>query len=270
MPYGSGTSQFSIAAQFPDGTAAAPSIIGTSDPNTGIYWDASNRDQIRFSAGGTVRAAIIASGVLAVENGGEFAIGASQDVRWFRDAAGTSAFRNGTNAQSLRVYNSDSAGDDSFYEIDNRTTVGTCYQGPRATGAGASLVPVMIGAGVKTLTESAATGFVSLSVATSEVTAGHVDYTIIAKDATNTQAVTGQLFFSAVANSSGVVTAAGLSDQHVQNPVSAGTLTNTMTQTTAANLLTLLANAVSSLTQTTLQIRYRVVLSSGTATVTAL
>ena len=126
------------------------------------------------------------------------------------------------------------------------------------------------GGRTKTLTESAATGFVTITVANSEVACGRVSYTIIAKDATNTQAVSGELFFSAAATSDGVVTADAVSDQHVLNPRTSGTLTNTMTSTTAANSITLLANAVSSLTQTTLEIRYRVESLGGTFTVTGL
>jgi hypothetical protein len=126
------------------------------------------------------------------------------------------------------------------------------------------------GGSVKTLTESSATAYVALNVPNSDGCAGKIVYTVFAKDAANTQQVSGELFFSAVANSTGTVTAATLSDQHNLNPVSSGTLTNTMTQTTAANTLTLNANAVSSLTQTTLEIRYRVESQGGNcSTITA-
>lgn len=126
------------------------------------------------------------------------------------------------------------------------------------------------GGSVKTLTESSATAFVALNVPNSDGCAGKVVYTVFAKDATNTQIVSGELFFSAVANSTGTVTAATLSDQHNLNPVSSGTLTNAMTSSTAANTLTLSSNAVSSLTQTTLEIRYRVESQGGNcSTITA-
>ena len=126
------------------------------------------------------------------------------------------------------------------------------------------------GSATKVLTESSATSFVSVSVANSSYCAGHVDYVVFAADASDAQSVTGQLFFSAVATSAGAVTAAGLSDQHNLNPTTTGTLTNAMTQTTGTNLLTLQANAASSLSQTTLKIDYRVMLSAGTCTVTGL
>lgn len=120
----------------------------------------------------------------------------------------------------------------------------------------------------KTLTESSATAYVQIAVANSEVAAGRIEYDIIARDATNTQGLSGEVYFSAAATSTGTVTAAALSDQHILNPVTSGTLTNTTTQTTGTNTLTFNANAASSLTQTLLEIRYRVVIFSGTATVT--
>src|SRR5438132_438561 len=126
------------------------------------------------------------------------------------------------------------------------------------------------GSRTKTLTESSATNFVSIGVANSTAIAGKVVYTIRASDATDTQGLSGELFFSCVATAAGAVTCAALSDQHTLNPVSTGTLTNAMTNTTATNLVTLLANAVSSLTQTTLRIDYRVELQGNTASVTAL
>jgi hypothetical protein len=126
------------------------------------------------------------------------------------------------------------------------------------------------GGSTKTLAETSATGFVTITVPNSGGCAGKVAYTVFAADATNTQIKSGELHFSAVANSSGTVTAASVSDVNTLNPVSSGTLTNTMTSTTAANATTLLANATSSLTQTTLEIRYRVELHGGTCTVTGL
>lgn len=122
---------------------------------------------------------------------------------------------------------------------------------------------------VKTLPETTATGFVTLAIANSNGCAGKAVYTVFAADATNTQLVSGELFFAAAATNAGAVTAA-ISDQHNLNPVTSGTLTNTMTNTTGTNLLTLLANATSSLTQTTLEVRYRIELQGGTCTVTGL
>jgi hypothetical protein len=226
---------------------------------------------------------------------------------------------NGTNAQSLRVYNTDDgAGNAEYGQFDwasasNILTIGTVKTGtgtqrsivinglqttiavagsnkwlfsstslgPTGNNAqdlgttanqvkSAYIATSIQGSQTKTLTETSATGFVTITVPSSGGCAGYVDYTVFAADATNTQQVSGQLFFSAAANSSGTVTAAAVSDQHTLNPVTSGTLTNTMTSTTAANATTLLANATSSLTQTTLEIRYRVMLQGGTCTITGL
>lgn len=225
---------------------------------------------------------------------------------------------NGTNAQSLRVYNTDDgAGNAEYGQVDwttssNVLTIGTVKTGtgtqrnmtlngntinlqaagstrwilssgdfsPSTVGidvgkTGAQIRTTYLalslqGSTTKTLTETSATGFVTITVPNSGGCAGYVDYTVFAADATNTQLVSGQLFFSAAATNAGVVTAATISDQHNLNPVTSGTLTNTMTSTTAANATTLLANATSSLTQTTLEIRYRVMLQGGTCTVTGL
>lgn len=126
------------------------------------------------------------------------------------------------------------------------------------------------GSATKTLAETSATGFATVAIPNSGGCAGKAVYTVFAADATNTQLVSGELFFSAAATNAGVVTAATISDQHALNPVTSGTLTNTMTSTTGANLLTLLANATSSLTQTTLEVRYRIELQGGVCSVTGL
>jgi hypothetical protein len=227
---------------------------------------------------------------------------------------------NGTNAQSLRVYNTDDGAGNAEYGMfdwaanGNSLTIGAVKTGsatqrslifnsgssyafqvagsqkwtidsttiqPAATNTSdlgltnrafrtAYVATSLQGSATKTLPETTATGFVTIAIPNSGGCAGYVDYTVFAADATNTQLVSGQLFFSAAATSGGTVTAAAVSDQHTLNPVTSGTLTNTMTSTTGANLLTLLANATSSLTQTTLEVRYRVMLQGGVCTVTGL
>jgi hypothetical protein len=125
------------------------------------------------------------------------------------------------------------------------------------------------GANVKTLTESSNTNFATVAVTSSTACGGEIYYTVLAADATNTQAVKGVLNFAAVANSSGTVTSTS-GELGALNPVSSGTLTNTFTLTNGSQLLTFGSNAVSSLTQTTLNISFRVHIASGTCTVTAL
>lgn len=124
----------------------------------------------------------------------------------------------------------------------------------------------------KTLTESAATSFADITFANSTVIGGVADYTIEANDSTDFQALTGSVYFSGV-NKAGTTTCGiGLVGTEV-TALSTGTLTNTMTCTTAAGKITLQSNAVSSLTQTTLRIVWKVRvnrIAGGNATITGL
>lgn len=101
-------------------------------------------------------------------------------------------------------------------------------------------------------------------------TGGSVSYCIQADDATNFQNRCGELYFSAV-NKAGTITCTVSTVTSATEivAVSAGTLTNTFTCVDDTNKVGIAANAVSSLTQTTLQIDYRVNVN-GTATVTGL
>lgn len=126
------------------------------------------------------------------------------------------------------------------------------------------------GGWTKTLTESSATPFVTIAVPNSTPVSGTVRYIAWAKDSTNTQAKRGIVHFSTVANSSGTLTTAALSETNALNPCSSGTFTCSVTKTDGTNLLTLNADAASSLTQTTLEMWYRVELDGYDQTVTAL
>lgn len=133
-----------------------------------------------------------------------------------------------------------------------------------------SEIAILQSANTKTLTESSATSFVDVAVASGSFVGGKIEYTINANDASDFQARSGVLPFVAV-NKGGTVTCTvgtvGAATEVVA--VSAGTLTNTFTcADSTSNSVLLKANAVSSLTQTTLAIHYRVTISSGTATVT--
>jgi hypothetical protein len=121
----------------------------------------------------------------------------------------------------------------------------------------------------KTLTESSATGFVSVSVQSNQTTSGIVHWTIYATDGTDYQTRTGATYFAAV-NKAGTVTCAVGDIGTTVAGLSSGTLTNTMTCTAGTNKLTINANAASSLTQTTLLIRYQVEDVIGPSTATGL
>ncbi len=124
----------------------------------------------------------------------------------------------------------------------------------------------VIAGGTVTLTESSATPVLDVAVASGTVAGGTVWYTIRANDATDFQALRGQVQWSAV-NKGGTLTAAIVLVGSEILAASAGTLTNTATITTGTNLITINLNAVSSLTQTTLY-AYVSAQVDGTGTVT--
>lgn len=122
----------------------------------------------------------------------------------------------------------------------------------------------------KTLTESNATAVVRIPVASGVGTGGQLFYTVFASDATDRQIRSGHVSF-AIVNKAGTETCSvnGVDGSFTANPIetqdgsgagamSAGTLTYAWSvDTTPTNACDLKLNAVSSLTQTTLQIRYR-------------
>lgn len=132
---------------------------------------------------------------------------------------------------------------------------------------------------VKALVEANATSFVRISVPAQSSVGGYVEYTIQANDATQFQARTGIVMFSFVNSTvsgkqalltrpDGGLTVDNTTDCFIGN---SGTLTSAFTtDTSGANVIDIRDNSTSSLAQTTLQISYRVVITSGTATVTPL
>lgn len=125
------------------------------------------------------------------------------------------------------------------------------------------------GSKTKTFTNNTKTGFVTIAVSNSTIATGTIIYEIFVADATNTQAISGELKFSAAANSSGTVTAATADAFTPLNPCTSGTLTNAITQTTGANTLTIEFQPNTSLTSTVREIRWRVN-TPGTETITPL
>lgn len=122
----------------------------------------------------------------------------------------------------------------------------------------------------KALTESSATTFVKITMTSGSRWVGNIVYSIEANDATDFQVRGGTVPVVAV-DKAGVITCTvgtvGAATEVAA--VSTGTLTNTFTCADATgNVLNILANATSSLTQTTLQIRYRVE-QIGTNVITA-
>lgn len=119
----------------------------------------------------------------------------------------------------------------------------------------------------KTLTESTATTFVRIGVATGTVTGGEIVITVHADDGTDFQARTLTFPWSAV-NKAGTITA-NIGTPVESVAVSAGTLTVTIdTNDAGSGNLDIRANAVSSLTQTTLRCSYQVTKNIGVGTIT--
>jgi len=124
------------------------------------------------------------------------------------------------------------------------------------------------GTRTKDLVEGNATAFVQIAVASGSEVSGHVEYRVYAnQNSSNLQVRSGMLFFRCV-NVAGTETVV-LTTVGDDVAVSGGTLTNSFdVDTSPTNAFNIRANATSSLAQTTLNISYRVSISSGTATVT--
>jgi hypothetical protein len=115
-----------------------------------------------------------------------------------------------------------------------------------------------------TLTESTATQFAQITIASGEVVGGEVEVTVEANDATDYQARTLRAVFSAVNKAGTLTMTLGTPTEVVA--VSAGTLTVTLTVTDGGSgVLQFKADAASSLTQTTLRAQSFVIKNFGSA-----
>jgi hypothetical protein len=131
-----------------------------------------------------------------------------------------------------------------------------------------ALHTVICGGNSKSLTESSATAFVQVAVASGSYTGGIIHYTIHADDGTDFQARTGDVHFSMV-NKAGTETCNLGTVLNESIAVSTGTLTVSFdSDTSPTNAVNIRANAVSSLTQTTLKLEYRVEIFGPATTVT--
>ncbi len=270
-------------------TAASGVQIGSlyknyygGSPAWGLFWEYSGVLQFGLKQGAP---RLGANTALAWESGSDVTLVGSDDLYLYRDAARTLAQRNGTNAQTYRIYGTYTDASNyvraSLAATSTAVTLAAETAGTGAddidvnvTAAGAGDTRLKIGTadraviagGTVTLTESSATPILDVAVASNTVAGGTVWYTIRADDATNFQALRGQVQWSAV-NKGGTLTAAIVLVGSEILAASAGTLTNTATITTGTNLITINLNAVSSLTQTTLY-AYVSAQADGTGTVT--
>lgn len=122
----------------------------------------------------------------------------------------------------------------------------------------------------KTLTETTATSFVQIALASGEMTGGRITYTVEASDGTDHQALSGELSFAAV-NKAGTETCATPADigTALLAQSTASTLTCTWTcSTSPTNAVDVQANCTSGLTQSILRINYQVTLNGAAGVVT--
>lgn len=120
----------------------------------------------------------------------------------------------------------------------------------------------------KTLTESTATGFLTLTMSGGTIygTGGTIQYTLYATDGTEVQSRHGTLVFACQYKAAGTTACTitrpdggtTIDNTTDAGAVSSGTLTNTFDASYSGNQVTFRANATSSLTQTSLTINYRV------------
>lgn len=103
-----GTSTFTGVSSFGNGTAAAPSITFTSDPDTGFYRATSNIIGVASNGLGGIgfdpTYGISIAAAYEIGWSGSSDITAAHDTRLVRDAADILAMKNGTTAQTQRWY----------------------------------------------------------------------------------------------------------------------------------------------------------------------
>lgn len=210
------------------GTVAVPALTFGGDIASGIYRNSTN--QLAVSTNGAARL-VVSNTQIRTAN--------SINIGWSSTSAATGTTDTGLERNAAGVM-----------EVNNGTS---------ATFAQVAVSGVQGNATLKALTESSATTFVKITIASGSFVAGNISYGIEANDATDFQVRGGIIPFTAV-NKAGTITCTvgtvGAATETVS--VSTGTLTNTFTCADAGSgILNLNANAVSSLTQTVLRIRYR-------------
>lgn len=139
--------------------------------------------------------------------------------------------------------------------------------GSASISAGGGVRDLIVGA-ARTLTESSATDVVQLAVASGSATGATIEWSVYATDATDFQLRRGATYIAAV-NKAGTETCTVGDIGTPVVAVSAGTLTaSTTCSTSPTNAVNFQINAVSSLTQTTLRVTYRVIRDEGTGVIT--
>ena len=234
------------------------SVIGlttgvTSGDNIGIWgggWSGSGKNYGVVGYGNTTVNSATAVGVLGLAN----STGTTPTTvgGWFQNGNATPTFTStalGANNGSVAV--------PIFTAQDNGTTVFTIENG----GA------LWSKQGAVTLADGVATAFVRVAVTSNGRQGGIVDYCVDANDATNYQTRCGSVPFAFV-NEAGTEGCTAIGTPADADGTPTGTLTVAFTgATNAADTCDILANAASSLTETTLRINYTVRLFGNAATV---
>ena len=268
-----GTSQINVskAGIITSGATASGWVMrwGTLSENIGIRYSGSGNYQTQLYANNSMRFGWDHSGAYF---GGYFAMSSDYDVYLVRDAAATLALRNSTTGQTFRTYNTYT--NSTNYERHRlEWSSNVLYSGAEALGTGTARLEVHTGAAVKALTGGTETAFVRISCADDSSLGGVIHYAIYAKDAGNDmQLRTGSVNFAIVNKTGGAGLTCGLGTViNEAVTTSSGTLTVTFdADVSGADVADIRANAVSSLTETTLDIRYRVEIFGPSTTVTPL
>ena len=179
--------------------------------------------------------------------------------------------------QNVSTGTSNTAGVPRYYDGSQGTGTGnggslverTAPPGASGSAQNALTIRRFVFGGEKNLTESTATIVVNVSVAAGKYIGGELIVTTHADDATDFQAITEHLTFSAV-NKGGTVTATiQAAPSTSTTAASAGTLTTTWTAVANGNSVDIKNDAASSLTQTALKCSYQLRLNTDdTVTVT--
>jgi len=145
-------------------------------------------------------------------------------------------------------------------------TIQTSVATTTGTAAGTLTAREFYFGGEKSMTESTATTLVNITLGTGKYIGGTLVATTHADDATDYQATTEHLTFSAVNKAGTVTTTIQGTPSTSTTAASAGTLTTTWTSVANAASIDIKNSAVSSLTQTTLKVSYKLTLNGDAAT----
>lgn len=249
-----------------ENNGATPTGVLAVAANNAYAFPASGVGAALIAANGTSTNALFyardnTTNVFTIEDNGYLTatVGAAGTAKWGVPAAAPQAYTHGLAADARAGTDTNTRGAKATQLPGIGTGTGgsgdyvlqTAPPGTTGTAANTPTDRLILPSKPVVLTESSATAVLDYAVAAGSVAGGTVWYTIRADDATDFQALRGQLQWAAV-NKAGTLTATvGLVGSEVL-AASTGTLTNTATITTGTNSITINLNAVSSLTQTTL------------------